>query len=114
MEQYRHRTIYIYDIDDDVLEEQNGFPISMMTRSHCVLVPNEFLANQVNTHQPHCHIIRTHIDLATVEKTPKAHFDPISFILGGFHLTRKGLTSSMLSKQSYCKNGQEKFLFMLM
>jgi glycosyltransferase involved in cell wall biosynthesis len=91
MDQYRHQTIYVYDIDDYVFEEQNGVPISIMKHSHCVLLPNEFLAYLAVAHQPRYHIIRTHIDLETAENAPKIPFDSQFIHIGWFSIAAQGI-----------------------
>ena len=91
MDQYRHQTIYVYDIDDYIFDEQNDFPIAMMQHSHVALLPNEFLASLASIYQPNCHVIRTHIDLEAVEKTVKTEFDPHFTHIGWFSIAAQGI-----------------------
>lgn len=71
MDQYRHQTVYVYDIDDYLFHRQNGLPIQMMKQCHWGLAPNEFLLEKMLEYQSNCHIIRTHIDLEGVERALK-------------------------------------------
>lgn len=91
MQKYREKTIYVYDIDDYIFESQNSTPVAMMNHCHVALAPNHFIAKLMSIHQPRYHVIRTHIDLKTVEKAPKAQLDPKFTHIGWFSIAAQGI-----------------------
>lgn len=91
MDAYRAKTTYIYDIDDLLLETQDGFPVALMQHCHWALAPNSFLAAQLKQFQPRCHIIPTHIDLRAMEEAPTTALAPHLTHIGWFSNGAEGI-----------------------
>lgn len=93
VEKFKGKTTCVYDIDDYVFNDQNGFPLEMMRICDWVITPNEFLQNKIKEFQPKCHIIRTHIDLEALERVQLANeeFDQNYLHIGWFSANAYGI-----------------------
>lgn len=86
---HRNRCTFIYDIDDLLLNRQNQTPLWLAKLCDVVLVPNEELERQISPYQK-CTIIRTHVNMELIRKTPKKNLQNDSFNVGWFSASANG------------------------
>lgn len=68
---FYNKKIFIYMIDDLLIEEQNGLPKRFLKECHSVICPNEPMKQQVNSYCKQCFILRTYVDIEAIDVIKK-------------------------------------------
>jgi len=64
---YKFKKLFVYDIDDLILESQNCTPIDFIKKVDVVAVPNENYLKHIFTHNPNVILTRTFVDIEEIK-----------------------------------------------
>lgn len=79
IEEYADKTVFVYMIDDLVIEDQNGFPKELITKCNGVICTNEILRQHLLEYNSNIYVLRTYIDMDIINKVKETWLD-------GFHV----------------------------
>jgi len=75
VEKYKDKKIFIYLIDDLVIEDQEGLPKKFMLRCNAVICSTEAMKRHLSDYNKNIHVLRTFVDSEAVETTKKTGLD---------------------------------------
>lgn len=117
IEQYQYSKIFVYLIDDLLLDDQDGLPKEFIKKCTAVICTNNSMKKQVYEYNKNVYVLRTYADMDVIEKTQGMELDGFNIIWassGGFGIDlMKPLITSIqkeLNVRFICIGGSAKFL----
>ncbi|PKM94209.1 MAG: hypothetical protein CVU84_12160 [Firmicutes bacterium HGW-Firmicutes-1] len=89
IDQYKNSKMFIYLLDDLLLDDQDGLPIEFIKRCNAVICSNDSIEKHIQMYNKNVHVLRTFVDMKVIDKTQAmelAGFNIIWASTGGFGL----------------------------